>query len=84
MAMGVRLALYRRGIRVPDDISLVGFDDQPTSAFMTPPLTTVKPSATELGRAAALSISSVLKDASFELPQASYELVVRESVARLR
>jgi LacI family transcriptional regulator len=42
MAYGARLALYRHGIRVPDDISLVGFDDQLGSAYTTPPLTTVR------------------------------------------
>ncbi len=84
MAMGVRLALYRRGIRVPADISLVGFDDQPTSAFMTPPLTTIKPSATELGKSAATYISNLLKNVAHPLPKPQYELVVRESVARLR
>ncbi len=84
MAMGVRLALYRRGIRVPADISLIGFDDQPSSAFMTPPLTTVKPSATELGKSAAYYISNILKNVDQPLPEQSYELVIRESVAHLR
>ena len=40
-AYGVRLGLYRKGVRVPDDISLVGFDDLPGSAYTAPPLTTV-------------------------------------------
>jgi LacI family transcriptional regulator len=39
MAFGAGLALYRRGLRVPRDVSLVGFDDQPSSAYTCPPLT---------------------------------------------
>ena len=40
-AYGARLALYRRGIRVPEDISVIGFDDLHSSMYTTPPLTTV-------------------------------------------
>ncbi|MEM7333199.1 MAG: LacI family DNA-binding transcriptional regulator, partial [Chloroflexota bacterium] len=53
MAFGARLALFRRGIRVPDDVSLVGFDDQPDSAYMIPPLTTIRQPSVEMGIAAA-------------------------------
>ena len=53
MAFGARLALHRRGLRVPDDISIIGFDDQAESAFVTPPLTTVRQPAQEMGQAAA-------------------------------
>jgi LacI family transcriptional regulator len=56
MAFGARLALYRRGIRVPDDVSLVGFDDEMTAAFTIPPLTTVRQPSVEMGRAAAAAI----------------------------
>lgn len=40
-AMGAHMVLYRRGLRVPEDISLIGFDNLPVSAYLTPPLTTV-------------------------------------------
>ena len=37
-AYGARLGLYRKGIRVPEDISLVGFDDLPSSSYTAPPM----------------------------------------------
>ena len=82
MAFGARLYLYRRGIRVPDDISIVGFDDQPTSAFVTPPLTTVRQPAFELGGVAAMAIVQLLDDEPFDVPELSTRLVIRESVSR--
>jgi LacI family transcriptional regulator len=42
MAIGALRALHEAGVRVPKDMSLVGFNDIPTSAFVQPPLTTVK------------------------------------------
>ncbi|CAM5687429.1 putative Lactose operon repressor [Streptomyces afghaniensis 772] [Streptomyces afghaniensis] len=42
MAIGVIRALTEAGRRVPDDVSVVGFDDVPVAAYVTPPLTTVR------------------------------------------
>lgn len=50
MALGVLRAFHESGTRVPEDISVVGFDDQPESAFFIPPLTTVAQDFEELGR----------------------------------
>ncbi len=50
MALGVLLALHEAGRRVPDDVSVVGFDDIPEAAFFHPPLTTVRQDFDELGR----------------------------------
>ncbi|MCO5206895.1 MAG: substrate-binding domain-containing protein [Anaerolineae bacterium] len=80
MASGVRLGLYRRGIRVPDDIALIGFDDQPHSAYMIPPLTTIRQPAEEMGSIAAEAILNQLDDKPFSLPTMSAELIIRESV----
>lgn len=84
MAMGARLALYRRGIRVPDEVSIVGFDDQGNSAFMTPPLTTVSQPAMEMGRAASSMLISMVNEQPYDPPQLATDLVIRESVSRLR
>jgi DNA-binding LacI/PurR family transcriptional regulator len=43
LALGILRALYERGRRVPDDVSVVGFDDVPEAEFFIPPLTTVRP-----------------------------------------
>ena len=50
MAFGAALALHRRGRRVPDDVSLVGFDDLAGSLYAVPPLTTVHNPIQEIGQ----------------------------------
>jgi LacI family transcriptional regulator len=84
MAFGARLALHRRGIRVPDDVSLIGFDDQSDSAYMIPPLTTVSQPAVEMGEAAAKAILDLLKGNLVELSPFPTNFIIRESVARFR
>ncbi|MBU8868967.1 LacI family DNA-binding transcriptional regulator [Paenarthrobacter aromaticivorans] len=49
MALGVLRAFHEAGVRVPADISVVGFDDQPEAAYFIPPLTTVAQNFEELG-----------------------------------
>lgn len=50
MALGVLRALHDKGRRVPDDVSIVGFDDVPESSSFLPPLTTVHQDFAEVGR----------------------------------
>lgn len=84
MAFGARLALYRRGIRVPEDISIVGFDDESSAAYMVPPLTTVRQPAMAMGQAAARAVLSGIRGESLNLPLLQPEMIFRESVARQR
>ncbi|RME71587.1 MAG: transcriptional regulator, partial [Chloroflexi bacterium] len=84
MAYGVLLGLFRRGIRVPEDVSVVGFDDQRTSAFTTPPLTTIRQPALDIGETAAKTLLQLLQNRPAEIPKFPAELVIRESVARYR
>jgi LacI family transcriptional regulator len=82
MAMGARLALYRRAIRVPEEVSIVGFDDQPQSAYITPPLTTVRQPAFEMGELGAQAMLRLLSGETLSIPEFRGELIVRESTTR--
>lgn len=84
MAFGARLALYRRGIRVPEDISLVGFDDHYSAAYSIPPLTTVRQPAVELGHATVAAIFDLINKNIPTIPLFEPQLIVRESVALIR
>jgi LacI family transcriptional regulator len=84
MAYGARLSLFRNGIRVPEDISLVGFDDQLGSAYTTPPLTTVRQPVADMGRAAAQALLQLLDGQPINVPSFEAKLIVRESAAMLR
>lgn len=84
VAFGARLACHRHGLRVPDDISIIGVDDQAESAFMAPPLTTVAQPAAEMGVAATEALLKLMQGESWQLKELSVELIARESVARLR
>ena len=81
-AMGARLALYRRGIRVPEDVSLLGFDDIPVAAYLTPPLTTVRQPFYEIGLYLAATMLGMLGQDVGEVAIPSMELVIRETVKR--
>ena len=79
MAYGARLSLFRAGIRVPEDVSIVGFDDLPHSAFTLPPLTTVRQSIYEVGARAARVLLDLIDGRTPEPIQIPAELVARES-----
>jgi DNA-binding LacI/PurR family transcriptional regulator len=82
VALGAMAAIREAGLRVPDDISIVGFDDVPLAAYFDPPLTTVRLPAHDLGRAVGSAlldrIAGRLVEARTVLPT---ELVVRSSTA---
>ncbi len=81
-ALAVRRALYDAGRDVPGDVSLIGFDDVPGSAYWTPALTTVRMDFAGLGRVClAALVAELAGGASAEPALAPPELVVRESTA---
>lgn len=82
MAYGARLSLYRRGIRVPEDVSIVGFDDQAPTAYMIPPLTSIRRTPLEIGEAAGKALVDLMQGKSILLPEFHSTLMIRESVIR--
>lgn len=83
MAMGAAVALHKAGLRVPQDISLVGFDDLALAMHMTPPLTTVHQASLELGRLTAQALLEMLSGGKPTLRLPEPRLVERDSVAAL-
>lgn len=82
MSIGAIKAIQERGLKVPDDISLVGFDDVPLAQYSTPPLTTIRQPAYEKGIAATKLLIRYIE--TEEMPQSTIldiELIVRESTA---
>jgi DNA-binding LacI/PurR family transcriptional regulator len=78
MALGVLRALREAGRRVPEDVSVVGFDDVPESAYFWPPLTTVRQDFEEVGRHA----FHVLLDQMAGRPSQPRRLVEPELIVR--
>jgi LacI family transcriptional regulator len=80
-AVGVIVAIEEAGLRVPEDIAVVGYDDSPFAATMRPALTTVRQDALGLGMAAADSVLAMLAKPDDPPPAVIFptELVIRES-----
>ena len=83
-AFGVRLSLYRKGIRVPDDISLIGFDDLPSSSYTTPPLTTIRQPLYDTGLIATKALLGLISGERVDVALPALELMVRETTRLLR
>ncbi|EGQ9204453.1 substrate-binding domain-containing protein [Vibrio cholerae] len=85
MAMGVIQAASQRGLRVPDDLSLIGYDDVHIAKFMTPALTTIHQPKYRLGKAAVDTLLYRLEnpDTTAQVVQLEPTLAVRSSVRKL-
>ncbi len=85
MAAGVLLALRQNGRRVPEDVSVMGFDDAFHARHLWPPLTTIKQPMDEMGEAAASMLLQLLAEPNSGPMQTIIEthLVERTSVAAL-
>ncbi|MGG3454956.1 LacI family DNA-binding transcriptional regulator [Paenibacillus rhizolycopersici] len=84
LAVGAMMAMKRHGLRVPEDISLVGFDDIEMAKFLTPALTTVRQNTYVLGsKAADMLIYSIEGGEDVQKGVIPVELVVRESCRSL-
>lgn len=79
MGLGLLAALHRAGLDVPDDVSVVGFDDLPEAPYFTPPLTTVRQDFAELGRRGVQLLLARLGGEERHLDPVPATLVVRSS-----
>ncbi|MBM7076394.1 LacI family DNA-binding transcriptional regulator [Micromonospora sp. MMS20-R1-14] len=86
MALGVYEAVRKRGLRVPDDVSVVGFDDLPEVRWCSPPLTTIRQPLAEMGMLAARTVLRLARGETIESPriELATDLVVRDSAAAPR
>jgi LacI family transcriptional regulator len=82
MAYGAALSLHRKGLKIPEDVSLIGFDDLYHSIYVAPPLSTIHQPAYELGRLTASAILQMLADTKPTAVMPAPKLIVRESTAK--
>lgn len=79
LAIGVLHQLSRSGLRVPDDVSIIGFDDIHMAAMMIPPLTSIQMSRTDIASAAVSALRGHLEGSPKREYRIDTRLVVRES-----
>jgi DNA-binding LacI/PurR family transcriptional regulator len=85
LALALIAVARQRGLAVPDDLSVTGFDDSPLAALSSPPLTSVRVDYAEFGAAAAaLLLSAVAEEPAPDYRPSPPELVVRASTAAAR
>ncbi|MFT6986522.1 MAG: LacI family transcriptional regulator [Psychromonas sp.] len=82
-AYGVIKALHDNNLRVPEDISVIGFDDLPTSEYFTPALTTLRQPIHALGTVSAHSILNLLGGQRYEARIPPIDLIVRDSTSEV-
>ena len=85
LAIGAYRALYESGLSIPEDVSMVGYDDIEASAFATPPLTTIQQPFVDMASNAVDLLFNIIRDRQNEVAQIMLppELIVRQSTVRL-
>lgn len=85
LAIGVMSELYKLGVKVPDDISIVGFDDLETSKYLTPALTTIHQQISLKGQKAVELLLEHIEKTNLPKQEEvlSLELIERDSVKKL-
>ncbi len=84
IASGVISECKQRGFHVPDDVSVIGFDDIPLSKKLTPPLTTIRQDRLELGKCGFYTLNSLINHVPISKTLLRPKLVIRESTAQAK
>ncbi len=81
VAIGLMAAIQQKGLRIPRDIAVVGYDDIPVAAYTSPPLTTVRQSAVESGQLAGEMLIQLVRgeEPKERVVRLEAELIIRES-----
>lgn len=83
MAAGVYLAARERGLNIPEDVSVIGFDDAPIASRVWPTMTSVRLPLRDMGRIAGeLLAPNAMRDKPKDRPEIEPELIIRNSTAR--
>lgn len=80
IASAILARFIRAGIKIPQEVSITGFDDLPQSTCLNPPLTTITNPIAQMGRCAAELSLALYKHQDYKLPEFKTEVVKRESV----
>ena len=84
LAYGIMSALQKQGVKIPDDISIVGFDDLFCSSMITPALTTVRQDLNQRAVMAVNVLTGIIEnDESVKNTMLAVELIERDSVRKL-
>lgn len=83
IASAALIQCQQLGYRVPDDISIIGFDDLPIAAYTSPPLTTIRQDRSELGKSGFFALSSLLNHISISTFLLHARLIKRKSADKV-
>jgi len=84
IAHGVLAELNRLGLRVPMDVSVIGFDDIPLARYTTPPLTTIRQNRLTIGKSVCIAMQQIMEGNSISRLLLMPELVIRESTGPVK
>lgn len=84
IASGVIAEVQKHGLKVPEDISVIGFDDLPLAAQLNPPLTTIRQDRIDIGKSAFLLLDGLIHDVSISQMLLRAKFIERASTAPLK
>jgi len=79
IATGVIMEIQKRGLKVPEDVSVIGYDDLPIASQLTPPLTTIRQDRTDLGKSAFLLLDGLIHNVTTSKLLLRAKFIQRES-----